>query len=88
MVSHSNFKSLFWSSVSEATYSDKENGMELRGCWPSLPPTPEDDCAVPEVDSLLREPDAAAAASFGFLEEASEPWLGAEPGPSMSKSVL
>lgn len=56
--------------------------MELRGCWPALPPG--NDWVVPVVDGLTREPEAAA--SFGFLEGVSEPLLGSEP--SMSKSVL
>jgi hypothetical protein len=65
-------------------YSLEENGMELRGCWPlaeELPP----EVLLLTAESLLLpgEPDAV---SFGFLEDAFEPWLGAEP--SISKSVL
>ena len=87
MVSHSNFKSLFWSSVSEVAYSDKEKGMELRACWPEELPSAGNCAPVAEAaDDLLRELDAAAAATFGFLEGASEPWLEGEP--NMSKRVL
>jgi hypothetical protein len=66
--------------VSEALYSLKENGMELRDCRSELRP---EDC-VPADESLsLPELDAV---SFGFLEGVSEPWLGAEP--NISRSVL
>jgi hypothetical protein len=63
-------------------YSLEENGMELRGCRPELPPE-ELVTATAESLSLPDEPDAV---SFGFLEGVFEPWLGAEP--NMSKSVL
>jgi len=87
MVSHSSFKSLFWSSVSEVVYSDKEKGMELRACWPEeLPPAGNCASVAEEADGFLRELDAAAAATFGFLEGACEP--SPEVEPNMSKRVL
>jgi hypothetical protein len=61
-------------------YSLKENGMELRDCWPGLRP---EDCVPTEESLSLPELDAV---SFDFLEGLSEPWLGAEP--NISKSVL
>ena len=54
--------------------------MELRVCRPE--PPPEELTA----ESLLSLPDELDAASFGFLEDVFDPWLGAEP--SISKSVL
>jgi hypothetical protein len=87
MVSHSKFKSLFWSPVSEVVYSDKEKGMALRACWPEEPP-PVGNCApvAEAADGLSRELDAAAAATFGLLEGVSEPLLEVEP--NMSTRVL
>jgi len=62
-------------------YSLEENGMELRGCMPELPP--EELTA----ESLLLPDEPDDAVSFGFLEGVFEPWLGAEP-IIISKSVL
>jgi len=60
-------------------YSLEENGMELRGRNPELPP----EELTAESFSLPDEPDAV---SFGFLEGVFEPWLGADS--SISKRVL
>jgi hypothetical protein len=88
MVSHSKFKSLFWSSVSEVVYSDKEKGIELRACWPEeLPPLGNCAPVAEAADGLSRELDAAAAATFDLLEGVSEPWLEVVE-PNMSMRVL
>jgi hypothetical protein len=79
MVSHSNFKSLCWSSVSESIYSLKENGIEFNACWLGLPP----ELGVPLTVGLSPEPGAV---NFGFLEVDPVLWPG--PDPSISKSVL
>jgi len=79
MVSHSNFKSLFWSSVSESINSLKENGIEFNAWWPGFPP---EDCD-PITVGLSPE---LGAVNFGFLEVVPVVWLG--PEPSISRSVL
>jgi hypothetical protein len=81
IVWHSRLRSLFWSPVSESTYSLEENGMELRVCRPLA----ELPLAGLTAESLLSFPESDAV-SFGFLEGVFELWLGAEP--SISKSVL
>jgi hypothetical protein len=63
-------------------YSLKENGMELRDCWPGLRPG---DCVPLAAEESLSLPELDAA-SFDFLEGVSEPSLGTEP--NISKSVL